>query len=214
MLEVKRIDSKDTYDFIMKKHYLQRKPQISIAYGLFINNKLEGCITIGKPASNSLCEGLFGKEYKSFVYELNRMVVNDNLPRNTLSKFLSLVLKDLKDTNIVLVSYADSGMNHHGYIYQATNWIYTGQTKSRTDKYTQGTHSRHYDKNIDNTLRKVRTSKYRYIYIPNKKIRKQLLKKLNYDILPYPKGDNERYILGEKMKTKIINTKTGEEFYE
>ena len=28
-----------------------------------------------------------------------------------------------------MVSYADSGMNHCGYIYQATNWIYTGATK-------------------------------------------------------------------------------------
>ncbi|WBF81098.1 hypothetical protein FMLHJGGC_00045 [Staphylococcus phage BSwM-KMM1] len=61
-------------------------------------------------------------------------------------------------------------MNHHGYIYQATNFIYTGSTKERTDMYTEGNkHSRHY--NEDNKhLRKVRTSKHRYVYFTDKKI--------------------------------------------
>lgn len=214
-LIVKRIDKKDTYDFILNKHYAQRKPSISYAYGLFINDKLEGILTIGKPASNSLCEGICGVDYKRYVYELNRLCVNEGLPKNTLSQFVSKVLKDLSNTKIILVSYADEGANHHGYIYQATNWIYTGKTKSRTYKYTpNGKHSRHYT-NEYNNLRKIRSSKYRYIYIPNKKFRKEVLKVLKYDVIDeYPKGDNKRYTLGEKIKTKIINIDTGEIFFE
>ena len=214
-LIVKKIDKKDTYDFILNKHYAQRRPSISYAYGLFVNNKLEGVLTIGKPASNSLCEGVCGVDYKKYVYELNRLCVNEGLPKNTLSQFVSKVLKDLSGTKIILVSYADEGANHHGYIYQATNWIYTGKTKSRTDKYTpNGKHSRHYTDEY-NYLRKFRSAKYRYIYIPNKKFRKEVLKELKYDIIgKYPKGDNKRYVLGEKIKTKIINTNTGEIFFE
>lgn len=66
-------------------------------------------------------------------------------------------------------------MNHCGYIYQATNWIYTGAIKERTDKYVPlGKHSRHY--NDDNKyLRIFRTSKYRYVYFSGKS-RKKLLK--------------------------------------
>ena len=80
-IEVKQIDKKDTYEFILHKHYAQRKPSISYAYGLFINKELQGILTIGKPASNSLCEGVCGKEYKQYVYELNRLCVNEGLPK-------------------------------------------------------------------------------------------------------------------------------------
>jgi hypothetical protein len=99
-------------------------------------------------------------------------------------------------------------MNHNGYIYQATNFLYTGATKSRTDKYTEGNkHSRHYDKDDDSGLRKVRTSKHRYIYFcsSNKKLKKKWLTSLNYDIESYPKEKNENYTLGEYQKPQIIN---------
>lgn len=212
---VKRIDNKETYDFILNKHYAQRLPSISFAFGMFINDKLEGILTIGKPASNSLCEGVCGKEYKQYVYELNRLCVNEGLPKNTLSQFVSKVLRILSQEKIILISYADEGANHHGYIYQATNWIYLGKTKERTDKYTPGgKHSRHYTDEF-NYLRKFRSAKYRYMYIPNKKFKKECLKRLKYKIIDeYPKGDNKRYVLGEKIKTKIINKETGEIFYE
>lgn len=214
-MEVKEISSKDTLDFILTKHYAQRKPSISFAYGLFINSELKGVLTIGKPASNALCEGVVGKDYKAKVYELNRLVVVEGLERNTLSKFVSIVLKMLKDKDLILVSYADEGMNHHGYIYQATNWLYTGKTKERTDKYTpNGKHSRHYTSEF-NYLRKCRTAKYRYIYFTNRKKLKEYMKLLKYPIISeYPKGDNERYKLGERGKQKIINTLTGTFFYE
>ena len=53
--KVKTIQSRDTRDFILNKHYAKRMPSISYAYGLFVNENLEGVLTIGKPASNSLC---------------------------------------------------------------------------------------------------------------------------------------------------------------
>ena len=214
-MEIKQINKKDSYDFILNKHYAQRLPSISFCYGLFINNKLEGILTIGKPASNSLCEGICGKEYKKYVYELNRLCVNEGLPKNTLSQFVSKVLKDLSNIKIILVSYADEGANHHGYIYQATNWIYLGKTKDRTDKYSPGNkHSRHYTNKYSH-LRKYRSSKHRYLYIPNKKFRKECLSHLNYEVIyQYPKGDNKRYVLGERIKQKIINTNTNEIYYE
>lgn len=215
MINIKRIENKESLDFILNKHYAQRKPSISYAFGLFIEGKLNGVLTIGKPASNALCEGVLGKEYKEKVYELNRLVINENLPKNTLSFFVGKALKMLKDEDLILISYADEAMNHHGYIYQATNWIYTGKTKDRTDKYTpNGKHSRHYTDEYKH-LRKYRSSKYRYVYFTNRKKAKKYIKILKYPIIPeYPKGDNQRYLLGERMKQKIINTITGEVFYE
>ena len=106
--------------------------------------------------------------------------------------FLSKSLK-LINENMILISYADTKMSHNGYIYQATNWIYTGATKERTDiGFENGKHSRHYDKNIDYSNRKFRSSKHRYIYFLGK-LKNKFKKELNYKIESYPKGENKRY---------------------
>ena len=214
-IEIKKIPSKQTYDFILNKHYAQRKPSISYAFGLFINGMLEGVCTIGKPASNSLCVGVCGVEYSKNVYELNRLVVNDGLLKNTLSQFVGEVLRQLNGEKIILISYADQDAGHHGYIYQATNWLYTGKTKGRTDKYMPGNkHSRHYTEEFSH-LRKFRSEKYRYVYIPNKRFKKEVLQHLNYPVIKnYPKGNNVDYELGQRIKQKIINTVTNEIYYE
>ena len=62
-------------------------------------------------------------------------VINEGFERNTLSWFVGQALKLLEIEDLIIVSYADSGMKHCGYIYKATNWIYTGATKERTDNY-------------------------------------------------------------------------------
>jgi len=192
---VLKIDSYQTYDWLINKHYAKRIPSISFAFGLYDkNNILQGVCTIGKPASPSLCVGVCGKENSKYVYELNRLCVNDGLPKNTLSFFVSKVLKKLP--SLIIVSYADKGQNHNGYIYQATNWIYTGASKERTDIGSEdGTHSRHYDKNIDyKKNRKFRSSKHRYVnFTGSKKQRKNFFKSLKYKIYNYPKGKNKRY---------------------
>ncbi len=147
--KVVSIDSYLCKDWLLYKHYAKRIPSISYSFGLYSDNLLIGILTIGKPASPQLCDGICGKEYSSFVYELNRLCINDGLEKNVLSYFVSKCLK-LINKNMILVSYADTKMNHNGYIYQATNWIYTGATKERTDiGFEDGSHSRHYDKNID-----------------------------------------------------------------
>ena len=68
----------------------------------------------------------FSKLFKDDNYlDLNRLCVNEGLKKNVLSFFVSQCLKILKK-NVVIVSYADPNNGHNGYIYQATNWIYTG----------------------------------------------------------------------------------------
>jgi hypothetical protein len=201
-----QIEPWKTYEWLLKKHYSKRIPSISFAFGLYKNTEnpiLVGVLTIGKPASPSLCVGVCGIDFSKYVYELNRLVVNDNLPKNTLSYFVSSALRLIK-TDLIIVSYADTEMNHTGYIYQATNWIYTGKTKERTDiGFEDGTHSRHYDKGIDKkTNRKHRSSKHRYIYFVGKKS-KTFSKNLKYQLFPYPKGKNSRYDSGYNPSVQI-----------
>lgn len=184
---VKSIKPKETHDWLLRKHYARRIPSISWAFGLF-SEYLEGVCTFGKPASPNLCTGICGEDHAGKVYELNRLVINDHCPKNTASYFVSKCLKILPN-GLILVSYADKDMGHVGKVYQATNWIYTGATKERTDiGHEDGSHSRHYDKGIDYSKnRKRRSSKHRYVFFTGKEY------DMNYPILSYPKGVSKRY---------------------
>ena len=206
--KVELIGSREACAFLLPKHYSGRKPNISIAFGLVHNEKLVAVLTVGKPASNSLCVGVCGKEHKDSVYELNRLCRLDEW-KEPLSSFVSGCLRKLKSKDFIIVSYADTAMNHSGYIYQACNFIYTGATKRRTDKYTEGNkHSRHYDNDKQTGLRKVRSSKHRYIYFctSNKKLRNDWKSSLRYKIEPYPKETNKKYKLGEYLSPQIVST--------
>ena len=187
-------------------------PSVSFAFGLFTDRGLEGVLTIGKPASWNLCVGLCGEEFKAQVYELNRLVLNDGLPKNTASMFVGRALKMLRGKDLAIVSYADSGMGHFGYVYQATNFLYTGATSKRTEQYSVGgKHSRHSTEGFEH-LRVTRTSKHRYVYFTDRN--SVLRKALKYPVLPYPKGEGLRYELGVKQKREVTNKITGEVFWE
>ena len=167
--------------FIFDIHYAKRKPSISFAYGLYDEDELIGVCTFGSPASPSLCKGIAGVK----VIELNRLVLKHNR-KNEASYLVGQSLKLLPKPKIV-VSYADTAQNHTGIVYQATNFLFTGTSKPRTDMAGKdGKHSRHHLG--DRTKRVFRSAKHRYVYInANKTDKKQLLKDLNYPIMEYPK---------------------------
>ena len=175
----------------MSVHYARRMPCIQYAYGLFVDEKLVGCVTYGQPASPSLCKGVAGEVNRKNVLELNRLVICDDTPNN--ASFLVGASLKMLPPHMFIVSYADiEGWGHVGYVYQSTNWLYTGKTKSRTDKYSEG-HSRHYAPN--ETRRQYRTAKYRYIFLTgDKRDRRQMMKELRYPIIrEYPKGESVHY---------------------
>ena len=206
------IDYQTAVDFLLPKHYSGRIPTISKAFGWFdgrtyTQDHLKAVCTFGKPASPSLCKGVCGEKYTANVYELNRLCRVDDW-NEPLSQFVGACLRRLRIYNWIVVSYSDTGMNHHGYIYQACNFVYTGCTKMRTDKYTaDGKHSRHYKNSEQGEYRKVRTAKHRYIYFctKNKYLLKDWRECLKYPILSYPKGDNDPdYMLGDYMKDVLV----------
>lgn len=205
-MECKEISSKVAIDFLLPRHYSGRTPSISKAFWWYKWDRLMAVCTFWKPASPSLCVWVCGREYSNNVYELNRLCREEDL-REQLSKFVWECLRKLKKMDWIIVSYSDTAMHHHGYIYQACNFIYTGATKQRTDMYTPNwRHSRHYKLEQQTWLRKVRSSKHRYIYFctNNKRLKRKWEKVLSYPIENYPKGDNQNYILWEYIKDCII----------
>jgi hypothetical protein len=193
------IKPEETHPWILQKHYAKRLPNIMFAFGLYDEKKLIGVVTYGMPASRSLCIGICGEQYSDFVIELNRLCLQNNT-KNEASFLVGNSLKMLPKPKIV-VSYADAGQGHVGYVYQATNFLFTGTTKERTDMSAgDGKHSRHAK---DPSIRQFRSAKHRYVYFHGNKTDKKLLQnKLNYEVLPYPKGDSQRYDSGKKVKTQ------------
>lgn len=192
-------------DWLLHKHYAHRIPSISYAFGCYDDNGiLQAVCSFGVPASPSLVKGAFNGAYTDNFLELNRLCASDGLERNVLSYFVSSCLKLLPKPKVI-VSYADSGMNHHGYIYQATNWIYTGLSDAHSEYIVDGNkHSRHLFDELGGINKakecglelKVgnRSRKHRYFYLlGNKSEIKNMKRKLKYQQQPYPKGDNIRY---------------------
>ena len=202
--EVKQISSKDCMVWVLKKHYAHRKPRMQFCYGLYINNVLKGIVTYGLPATPFVARGICGKEYENNVLELSRLVINSKVPKNSASFLVSNSIKQLPENYKIIVSFADTSMGHIGFIYQATNFKYTGLTIPMKEWRLKGfnLHSQNVCKKVplkervkDSRFIQVqRERKHRYIiFRGNKKEKRELLKELKYEILPYPKGVPRRY---------------------
>ena len=210
------IQPKETYDWLLNVHYAKRIPQIMKAFGLYDEENLIGVVTYGIPASPSLCMGICGKEYSDMVLELNRLCLLDN-HKNLASKLVSGSIKQLPKPTIV-VSYADNKQGHVGYVYQATNFLYTGLSEKRVDWAIKGLEHKH-SKTISDgmTLEKIkekygdnfyhieRSRKHRYIIFHGSKNDKKILRsKLKYKIQPYPKGKTNKYEITHTPSTQVI----------
>lgn len=215
-MKVIPIKSEETYPWLLQKHYAKRIPQIIYAFGLYDKNLLVGVVTYGLPASPSLCMGICGKEYSNKVLELNRLCLENNY-KNQASFLVGNSIKLLPKPSIV-VSYADTSQGHVGYVYQATNFLYTGLSEIRVDWQIKGQehkHSRH--KGGDLTLEQIkekfgddfyyvqRPRKHRYIYFHGNKNDKKIMNKLlKYKVEPYPKGDSNKYDAGDRVATQQL----------
>jgi len=191
---VRSIDTEQTKEWLLKKHYAKRIPSISYAFGLF-QDTLVGVCTFGM--SPNYAEMMAWKPFE--ILELNRLVVNDGLDKNSLSFFLGKCLNMIPKSKVI-ISYSDLKMYHHGYIYQATNWFYTGIGGEGHPIYIMknGTerHPRHEDKLNMELVERIEktTGKARYYYFcGDKKTKKEMIKQLRFPVLPYPKGENKRY---------------------
>ena len=216
LVQVIQIQPKETYQWLLEKHYAKRIPQIMHSFGLYINGALKGVVTYGIPASPALCMGICGKEYSDKVLELNRLCLMEN-NKNESSFLVSHSIQLLPKPTIV-VSYADTSQGHVGYVYQATNFLYTGLSANRVDWTIKGMEHKH-SKTISDgmTLESIkekygddfyyteRSRKHRYIFFHGSKTDKKIMRKLlKYNIEPYPKGNSQKYDSGGNIQTQQV----------
>jgi len=199
---IEKIPNSFTKEWVINKHYAKRKCSISYAFGLFKNNIMVGVCTFGYPPNYNFNEGkCVFNNYRVLTLELNRLITEDNLEKNVLSYFVSQSLKKLPKPSCI-VSYADPNAGHYGYIYQATNWVYTGNSTPKFRYHFEDKSVFDIRRGIDNKIKEhgqiVRKEKLlptqRYVYFNgSKKEKREMKKDLKMKILPYPKGENHNY---------------------
>lgn len=198
---VEPLDYQRATEIIVERHYLHRKAPCSFAFGLFDRDRnIMGVVMYGVSPSSTLLKGVCGPDEWRNVYELTRLWVDDSVPKNGESFLIGNSINKL-DREII-VSFADSSQNHVGFVYQATNFVYTGLSAKFKDPKVKGLENQHHatyangltNKEViekfgaENVYFVERPRKHRYVYFNAKgKRRKYLLSQLRYKILPYPK---------------------------
>jgi hypothetical protein len=215
---VSAINAKETKPWLLQRHYARRMCPISFAFGAWSGSALVGVVTYGVPVSSSLRTGVCGKEWAHKVIELNRLCCENtkNIASILVGRSLRMLPKPL-----IVVSYADTEQGHVGYVYQATNFLYTGLSAKRTDWKIKGREHLHgatvadesrgqpnraqwmREKYGDDFYLQERPRKHRYIFAcGSKSERKQILKALQYKVEPYPKGQSQRYEISNNIETQ------------
>lgn len=190
---------------IEKHHYLHSLPGgTMLTFGVFLDKKLMGAATLGAGPYNAHC--LIDDTKPEDCLTLTRLWLSDDLPSNSESRVIGIILRALKKNTSVrfIISYSDPQYQHVGTIYQATGWLYTGLSQSmplydlgsgklhhsRSLGHVLGSHSISY---LNNNGLKVKTipqsGKNRYIYL----LDQTLKSRLRVPVLPYLKKSEVGY---------------------
>jgi hypothetical protein len=206
---VKIIDKKIAKEIIINNHYSKKWSSCRFAFGLFRNDKLVGVAVYGFPVGRQVVKSISSILENKDVLELTRLFVYDSEPRNTETMFLSMTFKHLKQEKIkVIVSYSDPLYGHVGIIYQASNFLYQGNNTMLVKGYSYKINGKVYHarsavakfgsvkdevlKKVDSKYEKVELlKKHRYIYILDKKSKKDIMKTIKHPIVSYPKNNSQ-----------------------
>ncbi len=129
--EIKEIAKEVALTMVRKYHYSNTLPKLNKHFvGFYQNNELVGVVTLGwgtRPLHTikKIFPSLETKDY----FEIGRMCMTEEMPKNSESQMLSQLVKWIKQNCPeikVLFTWADGMMGKPGYVYQASNFHYVG----------------------------------------------------------------------------------------
>jgi hypothetical protein len=119
-------------------HYSRRMPNSKLAkLGVWEGGQFVGCVIFGVGATGNI-----GSPYnlpQTEVCELTRVALQRH--RTPVSRIVAVSIRLLKRSMPglrLVVSYADPDRGHYDGIYQAGNWIYTGQGGGDCEVFVRG----------------------------------------------------------------------------
>ena len=200
-LRVDWCDHKAAEFAVMHWHYSKRMPSGKLVkIGAWENDKFIGCVIFGMGATPEI-----GKEFRLTQFEmceLVRVALTKHITQT--SQIVACAISMLRQQSPklrMIVSFADTAQNHHGGIYQATNWLYSGAkeyhayrvkgivTHPRTLGTRYGVGGQSVDwlrANVDPKAERITMmAKHRYLYPLDRAMRKQIAPLAK----PYPKRE-------------------------
>jgi hypothetical protein len=131
---VKVIPAKIANEFVKQHHYSGTIAPSIIHFGVFLDNKMHGAVSIGKSTQTRLTQAIFYNLGWNEYCEINRIAFDDYLPANSESRVLGFVIKQIKKTQPhirCILSYADASQCGDGAIYRATGFLLTQIRENR-----------------------------------------------------------------------------------
>lgn len=201
MIELRKATAKAVRYACLHFHYAKSVPSVLYGYNVYQDGEWCGVILFGLGATPNIASP-FGM-IQGEVVELVRVALNGK--QHATSECVAASLRQLHNDAPqikIVVSYADADQNHTGIIYQATNWLYLGRqcegdraafivhgkkTHPRTIGSAGGVQSiKWVRENLDpNATEFFTKGKEKYIYVFNKRLRKEWMKHTK----PYPKKE-------------------------
>lgn len=170
-------------------HYSKTMPAgRNVFIGVYECGTFIGCVMFGMGSGNSTNGSEFGLNRSHEIAELTRVALTNH--QSSVSRIVSIAISMIKKQSPklrLIKSMADPVYGHVGGIYQAGNWIYTGETKPDVKYLSRGEFVHHRtatSRGSAKGLPKIKLpSKYRYLYPLDDAMRAQIepLRK------PYPK---------------------------
>jgi len=135
--KVEPISAKRAAEVVSLYHYKGALPAVvSFSFGLINQDGgLLGAVTFGPPASPQVARSVYSGSPR-LVTELSRLVISGRVVNRKClaSRLVGGALRALPRPRLV-VSYSDTAYGHEGVVYQATNFIYCGTTRSHDSLY-------------------------------------------------------------------------------
>jgi len=131
-MKIELIDIKEGYRLIHKFHYSKVLPKLTkyVLGHRNDNGDIDAVMTLGwgvrpKHTIKKLFPRLSTEDY----LEIGKLCLDDKLPRNSESQFISSCLKEFKKYHpeiALIFTWADGMLGKPGFVYQACNFLYGG----------------------------------------------------------------------------------------
>lgn len=133
--EVRDVSREESLAMIRAYHYSDTLPKINRHFlGFYLDGQMVGTMTLGlgtRPRHTIQC--LFPSLGTDDYYEIGRMCMTDDMPRNSESQMIASAVKWIRANEPsvkVLFTWADGIMGKPGYVYQASSFLYAGSIES------------------------------------------------------------------------------------
>jgi hypothetical protein len=194
------VSTGDVREFCARYHYTGLGNNVPLRYGLWHGVVLYGVIGYNLPTRQT-CASVFGEAGIAHVWHMGRLAMADAAPRNSESRLIggSLRLIEGGRPNIwAVLTFAAQSAGHVGYVYQATNALYTGTGGDSSYLLDESGNRRGTKQGTRVTIAEIERRgwtavreppKHRYVYIlGNRTERRQRMRMLRLPVLPYPKS--------------------------